>query len=744
MASSSPVRSSSRRRQPNKKYTIDAFEGIPELQSSEDELQQVPIDDDSEDNFEAADELSPEMEEDESSVDGDIDEEGSVDESDAGEHVLDDNISIANSDVEMQETTTGGRVAIAPPRGKRKETKAEKDGVKLYTRGIAEGIAGHTGNRLIYLFGSSVADLAPVRETSTRWSSELTLPSRKADSLGRGGLHLPYSQTHEQRQKEADDEWKWYFEHGGKETLWECQITNPITLDEARAYMPSSTEHSFLMGPHTVQQLFTLPVSGSMPLTDAWPAHPGKRKGYKKGFMLNIGAKVNNADWAPNQPGRRQFLAVSVLIKRKAEHVSNNAPDAPAFTPQWPHEARVQIWEFAADEDGYIDTNKKPKLDLVLCTGWGDVKALRWCRMPCQTSPSDRSLGLLAGIWGDGIVRVLDVPLPDNSADTKYLAIDQAAFFSKPPETVCTCITWLSASRLAAGCANGHVAIWDISEALDSTPGQNARPKLYISISTSYVLAITSGWPSHSDFLMTSSMSGFVTLTDLSHPHPSSPAATILSQRTRIGQYTLAWNEYTQCALSVDENYCIRAYMPRRWYSVVTLGRYKSIATCLATSSCHPFVLAGTAGGDVVGVNPLRKVCDTKPTAWTQTWFSHEWRRPDTPADKHGDGGNLSSDFNTELEGTDLEPFDQSPAACAKRLPSGLARITEGFKIERNVLHVRKEDKTKRNIKSVMAVTMFEEETAVAALSWNPNLHVGGWAAAGMADGLVRVENIAV
>jgi transcription factor C subunit 6 len=28
-------------------------------------------------------------------------------------------------------------------------------------------------------------------------------------------------------------------------------------------------------------------------------------------------------------------------------------------------------------------------------------------------------------------------------------------------------------------------------------------------------------------------------------------------------------------------------------------------------------------------------------------------------------------------------------------------------------------------------------------MSWNPNLHVGGWIAAGIANGLVRVEDVA-
>ncbi len=44
----------------------------------------------------------------------------------------------------------------------------------------------------------------------------------------------------------------------------------------------------------------------------------------------------------------------------------------------------------------------------------------------------------------------------------------------------------------------------------------------------------------------------------------------------------------------------------------------------------------------------------------------------------------------------------------------------------------------------VMFATVYEEASAVTALAWNPNLHVGGWAAAGMGSGLVRIEDLAI
>ena len=37
--------------------------------------------------------------------------------------------------------------------------------------------------------------------------------------------------------------------------------------------------------------------------------------------------------------------------------------------------------------------------------------------------------------------------------------------------------------------------------------------------------------------------------------------------------------------------------------------------------------------------------------------------------------------------------------------------------------------------------TIFEEKTGVIAVAWNPNVRVGGWAAAGLGNGLVRAED---
>lgn len=50
-----------------------------------------------------------------------------------------------------------------------------------------------------------------------------------------------------------------------------------------------------------------------------------------------------------------------------------------------------------------------------------------------------------------------------------------------------------------------------------------------------------------------------------------------------------------------------------------------------------------------------------------------------------------------------------------------------------------------RNVQDgVVFSTIYEEQTAITAVAWNPNLPCGGWAAAGMGSGLVRVKGLAL
>ncbi|KAF2208091.1 hypothetical protein CERZMDRAFT_49997 [Cercospora zeae-maydis SCOH1-5] len=582
--------------------------------------------------------------------------------------------------------------------------------------------------RRLHYFGPTKDDWETLLTTRTRWGLEACFPSRTPKKDDTGGFAFAPAYVREMGKAEAN--WRWYHTDGGKEAFQKRLVVSSLTEDEAQDYMPHDEcgGRCVVMGGIDQQKLHRLQPRQSLPLSLPFEKvpPPGQKwrenlpTGYKTGYLISLGAKIQSLDWAPSQFGSKHYLAISVLPKR------DKPRSAPAFSPQPEYKSSIQIWEFTADETGQIAKATPPRLCKVVCMAVGDIKALKWCPVPARATAV---LGFLAFVSGDGAVRVLGVGKPPADDSTGYVLVEKCAFEVRPPNTVFTSLAWLSSTRIAVSCANGCVGVWDIAQSLQSSK-ENHRPLLYGSLSTSYIIDISSGWPGLPHMLMATSMNGFETLSDLSKPHPFGPSNTTLSARSRIGQPVMLWHEFMKSALSAEDNQIVRAYPLRRWFGTIGLTKCKSHVSCIAASPCHPFILTGTVGGDVSGTNPIRRVADGgKSTLWSQTWFSHEWRRPNeedgaTATVAHDGGANVSED-KTYIG------------------RSGLTRFVEGYKAEKITLQnvIGAPSSNARN--GILYTTIYEEKTAVTAVAWNPNLQVAGWAAAGMADGLLRVEDIA-
>ena len=182
--------------------------------------------------------------------------------------------------------------------------------------------------------------------------------------------------------------------------------------------------------------------------------------------------------------------------------------------------------------------------------------------------------------------------------------------------------------------------------------------------------------------------------------------------------------------MSPDDNDLIRALPLRRFFSVLTFAKAEGQVISIAAGKVHASVLVGSADGSVMVTNPMRKVLNTKEAQFQQTWFKHEW--------VHKRSGQDREEIGIGFEETGGESFDSGT------LPrEGISRITEGYKVES--LQVLKSGKGKLKLKDASPYsTIHEEESGITQVAWNPNLHCGGWAAAGMGCGLVRVENLAI
>jgi transcription factor C subunit 6 len=104
------------------------------------------------------------------------------------------------------------------------------------------------------------------------------------------------------------------------------------------------------------------------------------------------------------------------------------------------------------------------------------------------------------------------------------------------------------------------------------------------------------------------------------------------------------------------------------------------------------------------------------------TWFKYEWRDAVNKT-RNGDGAAPTE----EAEGDDI-----------LRHPFG--RFVEGFRVESNVFQ---EDKLNTHGNPRFTV-IYEENTAVNRVCWNPNLICGTWAAAATVSGLIRIEDLAL
>lgn len=126
-------------------------------------------------------------------------------------------------------------------------------------------------------------------------------------------------------------------------------------------------------------------------------------------------------------------------------------------------------------------------------------------------------------------------------------------------------------------------------------------------------------------------------------------------------------------------------------------------------------------------------------------WFEHTWRRG-------VDSKSGSNPENGEEEGDPVDVESETPRTAQEKrreemLRKPLVRFVDGFKVVRPSVggaSSNAEGKAKKAPPGGNIITVHEEQTAVTKVAWNSNLGFGTWAAAAMASGLVRIENLAV
>ncbi|QGA12855.1 hypothetical protein EYB26_000500 [Talaromyces marneffei] len=617
-------------------------------------------------------------------------------------------------------------------------------------------------------FGTDDRDLLATAAARTQWSlgADATLPTRgtlenapSADEYGPGATH---GVSAEELEREATEAWDWYYDDNYGPAFRKRQRVEKIDKQRAEQtylYRPRKARHKVIYGPSGNLSTAYLGQHESLNFGDAWKYRdethktgtasdaPKKGRGWAKmkteasispvndnepatpteqrrknhyGWILNLSGKVQALGWAPNQDGLTQYLAVSTPISPEQEK-GHNPPEPPsasrAFSASPPYPGAIQIWSFDAEnrKDGMvktIDVKIKPKLRLVLCTDFGHIRKIHWCRFARrrrdeEIDASRHDLGLLACIFSDGRTRVFDVKVSRDAESTEYLHVKSAAFTAIPSPTISACMTWLSPTDIAIGCANGWVAVYNIATyQTTSKPGGQGDepvPYIYIPIHSTYLTNIETAYPQYPHLISTVSMDGNTRLTSLL----DAVKDVVETQRQRLGAMQISYYPHLQAFVSSDENDFVRGLSVRRFYTATSIGKIPSTITTIASGSLwHPSVMVGCTEGSIYCFNPLRRFMHSKEAYYHARWFLHEWavgKDVETPN---------TSRFTDDLEVENLS----------------LVRNTEGGKI----------------VNGVMTITIYDEQQHVLALNWNPNQHCAGWAAAGLGSGLVRVEDLAM
>lgn len=710
----------------------------------------------------AEDEPEDDFEEDvvESSESGDGEDEDSASELDGPvtprlrivESVPTDSAKVSagkRKQVQVLGSTPGSNVKVPIQITRGGGTNAKATGATpLRNRGVTDFTkAGGQELRLRDLFGPRTEDLKIFLMTRDFWSKQFTLPLREPSTIKRS-----FFESEETRERETKATRSWYADIG-KAIFAREQKSRQLLAQDGERYLANKGPESLnvLLGPIDAPQVYTLKQRSHMNV-----AEPFEEKSDRRGWLLNLGSRIQDAQWAIVEAGDTQYLAVAVEQKpmtgpqpRPMEY-----PKAPAFSTTKPFPASIQIWTFTSDEKGWLDSTQQPRLHVVICTDWGAPKQFRWCPISASdsTKPSNADTevhqGLLAGIWSDGRVRILDITCPKprvHATEPYYLHISSAAFDVSFPQTVPSCLRWLSGNTLAVATALGTLAIWTLSrpDIFTSTTTNGPRPWFCQRISETYILTLSSGWPSQPQFISITTADGFARIYDIRTPYSDNTA----SVRGRTLCITQDWHEQTQSFIAPDEHYMLKHNPIRRYYHNLYSMRTTSSITRCASSLVQPAILIGGADGRVEASNPIARIANYKIMPWQQIWFAHEWRGPVEKLVTKPPGHDVEMSEGGPVG--DVSTSEDSATAAKNAVPQSvlsqpLARITEGYKATQPGIQHAVSAKNAMKNEVTIGITVFEEPSAITALAWNPNMKFGTWAVAGMGDGLLRVEDIGV
>lgn len=423
MADFSLVRKSTRVRVPNRRYSSDISPEMNTSGSDTDILMEptMIVDDSKKDADFAIDQIVENISGENTSTEDNDTDESTV--------LIPNSDGIGNDDGVPPTTREYRRIR---PTRKKIQGRPEKD---THSRGIVLPDIATRDSHMKFLYGTDSDDLLRFVQSRDTWVSDVTLPSCIFDKDGQDASVFSLTALGDGFQSIATAGSEWFFSEGGYEEILRKQNQRLISGEEAATFLPkSSPSLNFLMGPYAVQTMYSLDFRHTMSLDQAESFEAigstalftesentrigayGEQKGAKPGWMLNIGARITCLGWAPDH-AETQYLMAATHQKPASKNQMRSA-----FEPSVPYPASMQLWAFEGStkstQRGVMDLTRPPRLVQVTCTLWGAVKHLCWCPFISDlTKKNDEGkifIGLLAAVWSDGFVRLLNVQISAN------------------------------------------------------------------------------------------------------------------------------------------------------------------------------------------------------------------------------------------------------------------------------------------------------------------------------------------
>ncbi|GAA5962236.1 hypothetical protein JCM21900_000133 [Sporobolomyces salmonicolor] len=494
------------------------------------------------------------------------------------------------------------------------------------------------------------------------------------------------------------------------------------------------------------------PVSGLswLPRTDA-PSLQGAYHSHDGEFLPTRAVEKASPDPLTDllrpDPSSAEYLAISTISSSALPLQHPPALSSPSSRST----SMIQIWllDTSSPSDLQVETLSSSedqgagaKFEMGLCLGEGVGEALEvaWCPRggsgegEGQAMDVDgegekvQQLGVLASVLTDGTIEVYAVP------DPKEVRVRQGKKDGEPvfvkakrvlklrlPDTSCVALSYGSQDVIAAGCMNGHIAVWNVGDALRAGR-PTVRPTHYLPVhsapirSIAFVLAPppSTANPAQQDFdadpvwIASTGMDGNTVMSDL---RESGSAGSGLLLHERSSGYAVAFSPHLGCVYGHDQDDRLRAYFlkPSELGNSKRIGAHRGTVWSLAASPHHTFIASASADGTCRITSGLRALRRRRVRGhFGLKVFKLEFER------ETGQWRMLDN-FHVEQRSA-LDPYNVSVATKAKS------------------------PKTKSDDAPLVSTAAWPLEIGVTRVAWHPNLDRACLLASGMSCGLVRLD----